>query len=371
MTVYAANALVHAVLMNNPAVSTDLRVGRGEAQFFYRPLLPSAFMSTGAIVKNEPISIEHVSAGPIAGGAALGPGDYIFERIHVLPSLRSIPFILSSQHVLVEVWNAFRTLPQTAATVTAVGPDGVTIAAGGLAGVVFAPMESKIYDILINAIGAPRADNSVVFDFGPTPSPFFYTSGLRLLPFTISPDWDTGIDETVEYMTDVMIAYDTTEQRMQLREIPSRTIKFHAMALDPKENSLMLALLYSWQGRSYGVPLWMRGAPLGFTIGAGEQDIIVDTTFMEIVVGSVIILITDAFEWFASTVESMTAGSIHLASPTDRAFVATRASVVPIVLGRIADSVQVSRPTNASAVMDISFDIEVVEAVDSTSEVLV
>lgn len=369
MTAYAGNSLDHAFLLNNTNVSTDVRVGLG-LDAAYRPLRASALLSTGAPVFNEPISIEHVSAGPRAGGRPAGPGDFIFERIHVIPARKIVPFILSSQHVIVEVWNAFREASQTADTVTLTGPDGVTIESGGLADVVFAPMESKLYDILINASGAPRADNTVTFDFGATPSPVFYVTGLRLLPFTIAPDWSDGLEEELGYLTDVMAAYDTTEQRMMLRSVPNRKISYTAMAIDARESSLLMALLYAWQGRSYGVLLWQRASRLGLAVGAGAQDLVVDTSFMNLAVDDTVILIEDGFTWFASTVESFTAGTLRLASGTDKAFAANRALLVPVKLGRIADAVPVSRPTNASSVIAVSFTLEVVPLSNSAPVIL-
>jgi hypothetical protein len=369
MTAYAGNALDHALFANNGAWSIDLRVGKG-GDLSLRPLVASEPMSTGVPTFNEPIAIEHVGAAPISGGKGAGVGDFIFERIHVLPSLRNIPFILSSQHVIVEVWNAYREQSQTAASVVPTGPAGVSIVSGGLSGVVFAPMESKLYDVLISAAGAPRADNTITFDFGPVSAPVFYATGLRLLPFTIAPDWSDGIDEALGYLTDVMAAYDTTEQRMQLREIPTRQVKYTAMAIDAKESALLMALLYAWQGRSYGVLIWQRAAPLGFTISAGEQDLVVDTTFMDIAVGETVILISDAFRWFASTVEAKTAGTLRLASGVDRDFSSSETLVVPVVLGRVAETASVLRPTNASAVLAVAFDVEVVPLTDSAPLVL-
>lgn len=363
MTAYAGSGAFHALFANDPHVSTDLRIGLG-GDLSLRPLVAHTPMSTGAPTFNEPISIEHVGPGARAAGYAPGSGDYIFERIHVLPATRTVPFILSSQHVLVEVWNAFRTTPQTAATVTLAGPAGVSIVSGPLAAVVFPPMESIFYDVLIAAAGAPRANNTITWDFG-IPAPIFRVTGLRLLPFTISPDWATGVDETLAWVTDVLAAYDTTEQRMLLRTLPIRQLAFVALANDSAEASLMMALLYAWQGRSYGVPLWQRGAPLAFSVGPGAQDLVVDTTFMNVVPGDSVILIMDAFNWFASTIESMTAGTMRLDSGVDRTFWSTRTLVVPVKLGRVAMSLPVARPSNSTASHSVTFDLEVVEVLNS------
>lgn len=358
MSAFPGNAIFHALFANNPNVSSDLRVGLG-GDLSMRPVVESAIMSTGVPTFNEPISIEHRGAGPFAAGYGPGPGDTIFERIHVKPAEKNIPFIISDQHVIVEVWNAFRRVPQTAATITLGGPAGVSIVSGASAPLVLPPMESELYDVLVSANGAPRADNTIVWDFG-LPAPFFHVAGLRLLPFTITPDWSDGLDEVFGYLTDVMVAYDTTEQRMQLREVPSRSISYTAMALGPRESALLMALLYAWQGRAYGVPLWQRGSRLGFPIGPGDRDLIVDTTFMQVVPGDVVILLHDTFNWFASTVESLTPTTLRLESGADQTYLNYSTLVVPVKLGRMTDSVPVGRPSNASSSFKVAFDLEVV-----------
>jgi hypothetical protein len=147
---------------------------------------------------------------------------------------------------------------------------------------------------------------------------------------------------------------------MQLREVPTRGITYSAMALDAKESALLMGLLYAWQGRSYGVLLWQRASRLGFSISAGERDLIVDTTFMQVGPDDAVILIRDAFNWFASTVESLTPTTLRLESGADQTYLSSDTLVVPVKLGRIADSAPVLRPTNASSLIKVAFDLEVV-----------
>lgn len=361
MTAYAGSASASALLLYNTNVSTDLRTGLVGADLAYRPLRASAPMSTGAPVLNEPIDVSPANAAPVAGAKSGGPGDTIFERIHIIPNLKTIPFILSDSHITVEVWNAFRETAEVLTSAVLSGPAGVSIVSGGLAGVNYAPLQSRLFDILVAAAGAPRADNTITFTFpGLTPLTF-YVSGLRLLPFTIAPDWSAGVVEDLHYLTDVMVSYDTTEQRMQLRAVPARSLAFTALAADELEAALLMSLLWAWQGRSYGVPQWHNGAPLGADLGASAVDIMVDTTVMEgLAAGDTVMVFADAFRWFASTVQSFTAGSIRLDTGTDQAFIASQSQVLPIALGRLPDSLPTLRPTNMTASLAVKFELEVV-----------
>jgi hypothetical protein len=325
----------------------------------HRAYPPSNLVSNGANVSAEPVDVSpHNSPNPPTA-LMMSPGDLIFERIHVFPQVKSLPMIISPSQIVVEVWNAFRNAAQNVSAVTITGPAGVSILTPHAVPIAFGKFQSRLYTVLVDVNGAPNADNFVTWDFDGLSEPSFHVTGLRLLPFTISPDWQSGMEETITAMTDIMRAYDDTEQRMQLRENLKRNIQYQATALSSRESGLMMSLLWAWQGRAYGVLLWMDNTPMTTNVLAGTQLVTVDTSNMTLADGvDTVILIKDAFTWFASQVQSHDAGSITLATPSDKDFFATETLVVPVKLGRIPDSLPVPLPTNKTATTQISFDIQ-------------
>lgn len=360
MAVFPASAPPKFWWMNNADVSSDLRVG-----FAFDPTTRARAgtvpLSTGATVYNEPIDVSPAKPAPSASFLYPAHGYFWFERIHLLPAKKSYPFILSPQHVFVEVYNAFKATVQTVNSIVETGPAGVTILTAHATPIAFAPLQSRTYDVLIDAAGPPRADNFILWDFTGVPEPTLHLTGLRLLPFTIPPDWDAGIDDVVAYATDVLTAYDDTEQRIMLRNIPNRSISYKASGLDPRESNLLAGLLWSWQARSYGVLLWMDAAPLAADVVAGTVDIVVDTTNMTLEVGDTVILIVNAFRWFASPVAEFTPGSIKLETALDKDFFTGVTQVIPVILGRVAGEIGMDRPTNDSTIIPIKFDLQVVK----------
>jgi hypothetical protein len=346
--------------IDNSDVSSDLQPAFA-GDFATRSLPGTTLQATAGDVHNQPVTVTGALAGLGGAGFELpNHGTYWFERIHVMPPQKAYPFILSPQHLFVEVYNAFRLLTKSVASIIETGPAGVTIVTPYVLPISFAPLSSRTYDLLIDAAGAPRADNFIQWDFTGLAEPILHLTGLRLLPFTVSPDWDAGIDDVVGYVTDVMVAYDDTEQRIMLRMVPNRSLSYKASGLEPRESGLLASLLWSWQARSYGVPLWMDGAPLQADVVAGSVDLLVDTTNMALGVGDTVIVISDAFNWFASPVLELTPGTIKLETQLDRDFFVNRTQVIPVILGRIAEAVGMERPTNASTVIPIKFDLQVV-----------
>lgn len=362
MSTVAGFQLASGAQLENSDVASNVLTG-GADDFVTKAMTPSVPVSDGAPTYNEPIDIEPALAAPTLGAHVPSYGDFWFERIHYLPAKKNYPFILSPQHLFVEVYNAWRRDFWSVDSIIETGPEGVTILTPYVLPINFYPLQSRIYDILVDAAGPPRADNFIRWDFDGTTEPTLHITGLRLLPFTISPDWDKGIDDVVAYATDVMRSYDDTEQRMMLRAHPNRALSYVAAALDDRESGLLNSLLWAWQARSYGVLLWMDGRSLLADVAAGADTILVDTTQMGLVVGDTVIIITNAFNWFASPVETIAAGSLVLETALDRDFIGGKALVVPVILGRVADSLPVARPTNASSILPVKFDLDVVKLV--------
>lgn len=359
MPVWSGNApLLGIGHIQNDITSTNLATG-GALDNAHRALAVTRVTTTGANVDTLPIDVR--GALPAAGVANVAPmyGTQIFERIHIFPQSKTISMIISPVQIIVEVWNAFRATAQSVGAVTITGPVGVSILTPYVTPIAFGPLQSRLYTVLVDVNGAPNADNLITWDFTGLSEPSFHILGLRLLPFTISPDWAQGIDETVNAMTDVMQAYDDTEQRMQLRENPQRSIQFVAAAYDNREAGLLMSLLWAWHGRAYGVLLWMDDAPLGADLPVGSTVMSVDTTDMTLADGvDTVILISDAFTWFAAGVQAHDAVSITLATSTDKDFFAVNTRVVPVKLGRIPDSLQVPLPTNETASTQVLFDLQ-------------
>jgi hypothetical protein len=358
MATHPGNSLVPAIYLARSGVSSDL--SGAVFDITHRSLRLSQFDTTGANVEENPVDI---SGALVADGPAVrvqSHGDFIFERIHYTPGSRQVAFLLSDAEVPVEVWNAFRDVDQTVTSIDITGPAGVSVTPPSELPVLFPRFSAKIFLVKVEAAGTTAADNTVVFNFAGIPEPVFQISGLRLLPFTITPDWDAGIDDEVSFATDVMVAYDDTEQRMMLRAVPNRSVSFTASALDSRESGLFASLLWSWQARSYGVPLWMDASVLTADGAQGSNTVTVDTANLTLAVNDTVLIFADAFNWFASAVQEIAADHLTLETRLDRNFFKGKALVIPVIMGRVASAVPFDRPTNGTTVAKIKFDLQVV-----------
>lgn len=144
--------------------------------------------------------------------------DFYF-RVHVSPLKLDLQTVASSQTRQFKVWNAW---PETTAQLSDIlvsNPAGIEIS-GQATPYAMPPLQELTYDITVGTSGPPNINVEVQFDFSNVidPLPILIT-GTRAVKFDIVPE--VPVNETWEWLSDLMIATDGTEQRVALRgEMP-------------------------------------------------------------------------------------------------------------------------------------------------------
>lgn len=144
--------------------------------------------------------------------------DFYF-RVHVSPLKLDLQTVASSQTRQFKVWNAW---PETTAQLSDIlvsNPVGIEIS-GQATPYAMSPLQELTYDITVGTSGPPNINVEIQFDFSNVidPLPILIT-GTRAVKFDIVPE--VPVNETWEWLSDLMIATDGTEQRIALRgEMP-------------------------------------------------------------------------------------------------------------------------------------------------------
>ena len=144
--------------------------------------------------------------------------DYYF-RVHVSPLKLDLQTVASSQTRQFKVWNAW---PETTAQLSDIlvsNPVGIEIT-GQAVPYAMPPLKELTYDITVGTSGPPNISVEVQFDFSNVADPLpILITGTRAVKFDIVPE--VPVNETWEWLSDLMIATDGTEQRIALRgEMP-------------------------------------------------------------------------------------------------------------------------------------------------------
>ena len=223
----------------------------------------------------------------LSGQDKVGPADEsigryqddFYHRIHLTPSVLRLGNLISTQTREIEVWNAFFYGVELT-DVQTINGDGITVTPPVGTPYDMVALESLIYEVSISTDGPPAikaeiryvVDNVVIGSGNYDAS----ISGNRVIPMPFAPDWEKPVEESLEWMTDVIKSYSGVEQRAKIRSKPRRGQTYY-YSLHGNEAGQLENLLWGWQSRLFAVPLWTETTLYHDDLIAGQIGIPVDT----------------------------------------------------------------------------------------------
>jgi hypothetical protein len=354
MADFTGNESTNAALLATPnGLSSDVTDATQELTTW-----PLSFRSSPiALSQGTPqpaVSIVHRSVG---GYRQELFGGRLFERVIVIPRVKALGFVLSATQFPVEVWNTFRNSDQILTAIVITGSGGVILDDPFGEPLVFGAFDSFIYQATMPSSGPAQINQDIVFTFesGITGAELLIT-GSRITVFSVAPDWSQGITETIEYLTDVLVAYSDNEQRRALRQLPRRGMKYRALALKARDSAGMESLVWGWQNQPFGVPWWQDQTPLTSDTPAGSFSIPCKTTDRQFAPGGIAVIWIDEYTFEALTIDTVAADHITVTSPTQFSWKAGPSTLVmPVFLARLKSQVVVDRLSSAIDQMDLEF----------------
>lgn len=175
--------------------------------------------------------------------------------------------------------------------------------------------------------------------------------------FATEPDWARGISERIGYLTDILRAYDDTEQRIRLKSTATGAISFRAMCADAREAASIEAMLWANQASVFLVPWWQDQSPLTAAADASDTVLEVDTTDRDFVEGEGVVVWIDHLTYADAVILSLTDSTITLDGALGIDFPAG-AAVVPLKIARLGDTQRVGRPNTEVAELEVDFTTE-------------
>ena len=213
----------------NPALSNDNNA------FGQRMLDPAPFDSETRKAQGprNPFRIAPANLWAIPGQQAPNFFDDFYNRIHVLPLKIDLQTIASSQTREVSVWNAYVKNSATLDEISINQPAGIEIT-GEATPFSMNPLKEIFYNVTVGVSGPPNINVEILFDFSNVADPLpLVITGTRAVKFDIVPE--VPVTETWEWLSDLMVATDGSEQRVALRgEVPRIELSFKAV-FDSKE----------------------------------------------------------------------------------------------------------------------------------------
>jgi hypothetical protein len=180
---------------------------------------------------------------------------------------------------------------------------------------------------------------------------------LANLPdWTITPNWNGGVLERLEWLSSVLRSPSGAEQRFGLRLAPRRTFELSLAVGGAERTRLDLSIGRVGQGEWY-MPLWHDGTRLNATAASGAVTLAVDTLYREFRTGGAALL-RDSRTGETERVEiaAVAFGSITLADGLGNSWpVGSR--LYPMRRARMLEPPKLSRRGSAAMVGTVRFQL--------------
>lgn len=303
-------------------------------------------------------SANHAVSTPSSANQGHRTGSFLndfYYRTHVVPELVNVGNLLSTQVKPIEVWNAFfvqNTLSSIVETLT----QGMALSGQTAPPTNWGPLQSKVYSLSVTTIGAPTIDASYTFNFSVgSIAPVLKVAGTRILAWWPKANWADRIVERLEWLTDVMVSKNKKEQRVKIRQKPRRQLEFSSIVDNNLDRAKLENLLFAWQSRVFGLPIWPDQQLLGLTLTSGATFIPCATATYDFEIGSLVGLFIDSLHEIA-TITNVQSGGLEISSPTQKTW-GPETKVVPVRTARLTDKQKLTRETDSILIFRTQFKL--------------
>lgn len=142
--------------------------------------------------------------------------------------------------------------------------------------------------------------------------------------------------ETLAWLTDVIPAYDGSEDLLRLRSKPRQQFSFKFSA-HPKHSKEIYNTVYGGQIRRWGIPVWPQARFAG-SVSETQTVLNVNTQFSDYRVGDAVLILGSCDIWHVGFIAELTTATITLTEGLP--FAIKGAYCVPIRTGRLVTSGQ-------------------------------
>lgn len=268
-------------------------------------------------------------------------GSFFFDNVFLTPAEIDAGVVVPGAEFSFELWHSF-TDAKALTGVTESGAFGVALS--GITSGTLHSFTSTPYAVsLSQARGV--IDYRASFDFGTGSAYSFNLTGSMALVMPERIDWSTQPEMSIQYLTEVIEAFDGTEQRIALRDTPRMSMSCMYSMTDEQQYQFDNKLATS--SGSMIVPLWPLQCQLSRAVLAGDASVALETINAH-VMASDALLISEGDESEIVSVESVIDMTVILSTLAKKTF-STNAVVLPTRIAYPADE------TNATSLMR-SFD---------------
>lgn len=295
--------------------------------------------------------------GYVAEGATVGWETW-FESFHVIPREFHFGNLLSTQTVPIEVYSAFRRDNHNWTAFVNNAGLGTSILGIPTFPHTFVPQSNGGLNLSLQVTtnGPPIVDADLEFVFGTVPQTILTPITLkRVVLFAIRPE--LPFTERLRWSTEVLGHINGTEQRISARKNPRQVFEWDFIMEDGPERSFFHNVIFQWQSRIFGLPVWFESTKSTTTTASGATTVNVEhTNFADYRVGGLVVVFKDRSTFDVLELASLTSTSLTFVSGTLNSY-PTGTFVMPLRTGLTRRTLDGSRFPVGAARLKMMFEV--------------
>jgi hypothetical protein len=329
--------ITDTVIAAAPLVVVADALDRIDPSTFPAAALNSATVDAASASDFDPGVPEHDDSAGVLAGTSL---DDWYYRIHLIPGAINFGNMVGDQQRTISLWNAYFE-PKTVSAYALTGDPGVVITGGPTAAPFdMDPLQEFTYTADVSIEGSPLLFAEATWTIDGTD----YTTtflGNRVVLFPFRPNWNSPVEESIEFGTALGTSYTGKEQISEYRDQPRRLLQY-TFQLRGNDANRFDNIIFCWAGRLFGVPLWHEKTKLQTAVNAGDTALTADTTYRTFEPGSSAVLYVSPASYEVVEIATVAPGGVTLANGLIGAWPAgTR--LYPIMVAAPAPQISTSR----------------------------
>lgn len=280
-----------------------------------------------------------------------------FERFHVI--LRKYDFgnVVSVQTEDIEVYSAFRRDEHDWDSLINNAGSGISLVGQPSLPHTFQPQSGEQMQIQGDTDGPASVEDTLDFYFDvPQVIPVLVILE-RIVLFVPLPE--APYTERLQFVTDVIGHLDGTEQRPSVRKNPRQLFDWRLLVEEGQERSRLHNMLFNWQGRTFGLPIWHDMTYLTADVAQDDTALYVEATDYADFRTDGLVVIYDSDQHFDVHTLQAVASSTELTLASGIGTAHTQGAIVaPVRTAVVVGQVGGTRYVANAATLQVSFRVK-------------
>lgn len=278
-----------------------------------------------------------------------------YYRVLIEPNNLALGLLTTSTSQTITAWNGYDN-PVSIVSIEGMNTVGFTLTPPGALPYSIPMHKTVDLQLTSNSSVAATTDGMFKIRFSNGDEMLIYITATSMVLFDIPPNWSEEFVETFKFKTDVLTAWDGTEQRRKLRSKPRFEINYSGL-LRGDSLTLIQSVLHNWQNKTFALPHWLDSSDLKVDTPIGSLSFVVDTRFKSFDVSEYVYIESPTGEGETLGISSVGLDVIAIKTQTSKYFPAG-SKIYPVLNMLIGDTVDYSMKTDNTGIIDVSFQAD-------------